>query len=196
ADFLSGNYKFFNPGDAGKVHVAKGANITVGGYAALAAPQVINEGVIVAQAGNVTLAAGDRVTLDMVGDGLIKVSVDAAALNALALNAGTIQADGGRVVLTARSANALLDTVVNNTGIIRAKSLVERNGEIVLDGGNAGVVANSGTIDASGTDAGTTGGTVKVLGQHVALNDGTRMDASGDAGGGTVLIGGNFQGKG
>src|SRR5205823_3558059 len=50
ADFLSGNYKFFNPGDAGKVHVAKGANITVGGYAALAAPQVINEGVIVAQA--------------------------------------------------------------------------------------------------------------------------------------------------
>src|SRR5262249_27847525 len=150
----------------------------------------------IARTGSVTLAAGDRVTLDMVGDRLISVSVDQAAMNALALNSGTIQADGGRVVLTARSANALLDTVVNNTGVIRANSLVQRNGEIVLDGGNQGVVANSGTLSVAGTDAGTTGGTVKVLGQYVGLFNGTRIDASGDAGGGTVLVGGNFQGHG
>ena len=54
----------------------------------------------------------------------------------------------------------------------------------------------SGTLQAAGVDAGTTGGTVKVLGEYVGLFDGTRIDASGDAGGGTVLIGGNFQGKG
>ena len=40
-----------------------------------------------------------------------------------------IEADGGSVLLTARSANALLDTVVNNSGTIRANSLIERNGD-------------------------------------------------------------------
>ena len=91
-----------------------------------------------AQPGKVALAAGDRVSLDLIGDGLISVSVDQAALNASAINTGTIEAEGGTVVLTARSANALLDTVVNAGGVIRASSLVERNGEIVLDGGSAG----------------------------------------------------------
>ena len=159
-DFNAGRYNWTNPGNSGSVKVEQGAIITATGYAALAGPQVRNDGIIIAQAGSVTLAAGDRVTLDMVGDGLISVSVDQAALNASAINAGTIQADGGRVLLTARSANALLDTVVNNSGIIRANSIVQRNGEIILDGGTAGVVSNSGTLQAAGLDAVTSGGTV------------------------------------
>src|ERR671924_503729 len=130
SDFLAGRYNFYNAGGAGSV-INQGT-ITASGYAALAGPQVRNDGVIVANAGTVALAAGDRVSLDMVGDGLIRVSIDEAALNASAINAGTIQADGGTVLLTARSANALLDTVVNNSGIIRAHSLVARNGEIIL----------------------------------------------------------------
>src|SRR5213075_2674968 len=127
----------------------------------LAGPQVRNDGIIIAHAGTVALAAGDRVSLDMVGDGLIKVSVDKAAVNASAINSGRIEADGGNVILTARSANALLDTVINNTGVIRANSIAMRNGEIVLDGGDAGLVASSGTLSAAGTAAGTTGGSVK-----------------------------------
>src|SRR5438876_2986738 len=193
-DFLANRQNWYNAGGAGSV-VNQGV-ITANGYAALAGPQVRNDGVIIARAGTVALAAGDRVSLDMVGDGLISVSVDQAALNASAINAGTITADGGNVILTARSANALLDTVVNNSGVIRANSLVERNGEIVLDGGSAGVVSNTGTLTAAGTESGTTGGTVKVLGDKVGLFNGTRIDASGDVGGGTVLVGGNFHGSG
>src|SRR3954468_61327 len=177
-DFLAGRYNFYNAGGAGSV-INQGV-ITATGYAALAGPQVRNDGIIVANAGTVALAAGDRVSLDMIGDGLIRVSVDQAALNASAINAGSIQADGGGVLLTAHSANALLDTVVNNSGIIRAHSLVARNGEIVLDGGSTGVVANSGTLTVAGTDSGTTGGTVKVLGQNVGLSTGSTIDASGD----------------
>jgi filamentous hemagglutinin family protein len=194
-DFLAGRYNFYNAGGAGSV-INEGHIVTANGYAALAGPQVRNDGIIVANAGTVALAAGDRVSLDMIGDGLIRVSVDQAALNASAINAGSIQADGGRVLLTAHSANALLDTVVNNSGIIRAQSLVARNGEIVLDGGTAGVVSNTGTLAASGTVAGTTGGTVKVLGQNVGLSDGSTIDASGDAGGGIVLVGGALHGAG
>src|SRR5438552_5823170 len=194
-DFLAGRYNFYNAGGAGSV-VNQGNIITANGYAALAGPQVKNDGVIIARAGTVALAAGDRVKLDMVGDGLISVSVDQAALNAAAINTGRIEADGGSVILTARSANALLDPVVNNSGVIRANSLVQRNGEIVLDGGSAGVVSNTGTLTSAGTEPGTPGGTVKVLGDKVGLFNGTRIDVSGDAGGGTVLVGGNFQGKG
>src|SRR5205814_5383543 len=153
-DFLAGRYNFYNAGGAGSV-INQGHIITANGYAALAGPQARNDGIIVANAGTVALAAGDRVSLDMIGDGLIRVTVDQAALNASAINAGTIQADGGRVLLTAHSANALLDTVVNNSGVIRAHSLIERNGEIILDGASAGVATNSGTLTASGAAAGT-----------------------------------------
>ncbi|MFN2646802.1 MAG: beta strand repeat-containing protein [Burkholderiales bacterium] len=194
-DFLAGRYSFYDAGGARSV-VNKGSIVTANGYAALAGPQVRNEGIIIARSGTIALAAGDRVSLDMVGDGLINVSVEQAALDATAINSGRLEADGGRVMLTARSANALLDTVVNNTGAVRANSLVERNGDIVLDGGSVGVVSNAGTLSAAGIESGVTGGTVRVLGEKVALLDGTRIDASGQAGGGTVLIGGNFHGQG
>src|SRR5260221_6814557 len=130
-DFLAGRYNFYNAGGAGSV-INPSTIVTAYGYADLAQSQVRNDGVIIARAGTVALAAGDRVSLDMIGDGLISVSVDQAALNASAINAGRIQADGRDVILTARSANALLDTVVDNSGVIRANSLVERNRGIVL----------------------------------------------------------------
>lgn len=148
-DFLAGRYVFQSNGTAGSV-VNRGSIVAPNGYAALAGPQVRNEGIIVARLGTAALAAGDRVTLDMVGDGLISVSVNQAALNASAVNTGTLQADGGRVVMTARTANALLDTVVNTSGVVRANALVERAGEIVLDAGANGVVAATGTVEAIG----------------------------------------------
>ncbi|TXT24419.1 MAG: filamentous hemagglutinin outer membrane protein [Gallionellaceae bacterium] len=202
ADFMAGNYAFANGGATGTVINQGTINA---GYAALLGPQVSNEGVIVARAGGtVALAAGDRVNLDLVGDNLISVSVSAAALNANAANSGTIQADGGHVLLTARSANALLDTVINMDGVIKANSLVNRNGTIILDGGDAGVVSVTGTLNASsnsplppGEGGGEgIGGTVKVLGDKVGLFGNANVNVSGDAGGGTALIGGNFQGKG
>src|SRR3990172_1027828 len=136
-DFLSGNYFFERNGSAGSV-VNQGYILAPGGYAALIGPRVTNEGLISARLGSVALAAGDRVSLDMIGDGLISVTVNQAAVEAAAVNKGTIEADGGSVVMTARSADALLDTVVNNEGVIRAASLTERNGSIYLNGGSAG----------------------------------------------------------
>jgi len=144
ADAVSGRYVFTNNGNSGEV-VNQGRITALNGYVGLFAPKVINEGIIVARMGQVVLAAGNQVTLDMVGDGLIKVSVDQAALNASAMNRGTIEADGGNVLLTARSANALLDTVVNTDGIIRANTISNRNGTITLDGGDKGIVSVSGT---------------------------------------------------
>jgi filamentous hemagglutinin family protein len=146
-DFLAGRYRFFREGNVGTV-VNEATIVTPNGYAALAGPRVRNDGVIIARLGSVALAAGERVSLDMIGDGLINVSVDQAAMDASVIHTGTIEADGGRVLLTARSANALLDTVINSSGTIRATRLAERNGAIVLDSGTNGIVQVSGVLDA------------------------------------------------
>jgi len=192
ADFLSGRLVFGN-GSSGSVVNRGEIRAADHGYVVLLAPEVRNEGVIVARLGTVVLAAGNRVSLDTGGDGLVKVSVDEAALNALAANQGLIRADGGLVYLGAKGAGDVMATVVNNAGVIEARGLIEREGRILLVGGeDAGVVANSGTLDASSATG--KGGGVRVLGDKVGLFDGTRIDASGASGGGEVLIGGDFQG--
>ena len=172
-DFLAGRYQFYNPGNSGSV-VNQGTIITANGYTALAGPQVRNDGLILAHAGTVALAAGDRVSLDMVGDGLIRVNVDQAALNALAINTGRIEADGGTVVLTARSANALLDTVINTSGVVRANGLIERDGEIVLDAGpNGGIRVTGATL---ATHVGVSGGSLHVQRPQPLMENGIVAD--------------------
>ncbi|MDR7869080.1 MAG: YDG domain-containing protein [Sporomusaceae bacterium] len=188
-DFMNGKYVFTKNGNAGSV-VNQGT-ITAGDHAVLIGPQVRNEGVIAARVA--ALAAGDRVSLDFSGDKLLNVTVDTAAAGSSVANSGTITADGGLVVMTAGTKDALLNTVVNNSGVIRAQSVNNVNGVIRLEGNTA---INSGVLDASGRAAGQTGGTVKVLGDNVTLAATAAVDVSGDAGGGTALIGGAYQGGG
>ncbi len=192
-DFLAGRYRF---GGAGGGTVVNRGAITAadGGYVALLGPRVSNEGVITARLGTVALAAGEQTTLTLAGQQLLAVAVDRDAVGALAANRQLIQADGGQVIMTAKARDALLDTVVNNAGVIEARSVGVKNGVVTLDGGPAGITAVSGRIDASGLAAGETGGRVVITGDKVALMPGASIDASGDAGGGAVLVGGDWQG--
>lgn len=193
-DFQKGSYTF--SGGQGVVGNQGTIQTAAGGYIVLLGSEVKNEGFIIARQGTIALGAGNAVTLDMHGDDLVRLAVDSPTAQALVENKNLIQANGGNVIMTARAANTLARTVVNNSGIIEAKSIGNVNGSIVLDGGANGIVSNSGTLDASGRNTGQVGGTVKVLGEQVALLENTRIDASGDLSGGTVLIGGNRQGKG
>jgi filamentous hemagglutinin family protein len=193
ASFLSGKYKFEAGAQAGEV--ANYGQLR-GAFVVLAAPQVTNAGSIVTTGGTTALAAGGRVSLDIAGDKLVTLSVDAATANAAVVNSGSVSADGGKVFMNANSANAVLDTVINTSGIVRAGSIGMRNGQIVLDGGAAGVVQVSGTLAASGAGTGAAGGAVKVLGDKVTLANGASIDVSGDTGGGSALVGGDFHGAG
>jgi hypothetical protein len=163
---------------------------------ALLGAQVSNDGVIVARLGSVALVAGQAVTLDVAGDGLLHVAIDRGAVDALVHNGGLIQADGGQVVLSARAAGSLLPSAVNNSGVIQAQTIGQLHGHIVLMGNGPGSTVDvAGTLDVSGLGAGQTGGSVHVLGDTVRLS-GATVQASGDAGGGQVLVGGNFHGAG
>ena len=107
SDFLAGKYIFDiannTNGTAGNI-INNGRINTPSGYAVLIAPQVTNNGFIAARAGTVAIGAGNKVSLDMLGDGLISLKVDQAALNAAIVNSGTITANGGTVLLKASSA--------------------------------------------------------------------------------------------
>ncbi|WP_244830356.1 filamentous hemagglutinin N-terminal domain-containing protein [Caballeronia sp. TF1N1] len=195
SDFLAGKYHFIaSPNASGKV-VNQGA-ITAGegGTVALLGGQVDNSGVVSAKLGTVAMGAGSDITLDFAGDGLTMLKVDGAAAQALVSNSGVVQADGGQVVMSVQTADALAATVLNQTGTVRARSVAERNGRIVLDGGAAGVTEVAGAVDATG-GAGMKGGGIDVTGFRVAVNDGARVDANGAAGGGRVRVGGGAAGK-
>jgi filamentous hemagglutinin family protein len=193
SDFMAGKYQF--SGSSGAAVLNQGSINADGGYVALLGANVGNDGTIVARLGTVALAVGNAITLDVAGDGLLNVTVNQGAVNALVQNGGLIQADGGQVLLTAKAAGTLFLSAVNNTGVIQAQTIENRNGTIRLLGDMQGGTVNvGGTLDASGMGAGQTGGSVTVTGHHVGLFGG-HINASGDAGGGTVLIGGDYQGK-
>lgn len=177
ADFLAGNYAF---ADAGAGAVVNRGTLTAadGGYVALMGRSVSNQGVISARLGSVALAAGEAVTLDVAGDGLLSVSVSRGAVDALVDNGGVIRTDGGRVLLSAQAAGQLLDTVVNNTGVIQARTIENRNGSIMLLGDmQSGTVNVGGSLDASAPDGGD-GGFIETSAATVNIAEGVRVSTA------------------
>ncbi|MBO0494342.1 YDG domain-containing protein, partial [Pseudomonas sp. Marseille-Q1929] len=171
SDFAAGNYKFEGNGSNASVVNQGSIKAADGGAVALLGGTVSNQGVIAAKLGTVALAAGNKVTLDFAGDGLLNVQVDEATKNALVENKQLIQANGGQVIMTAKASDALLQTVVNNTGVIEAQTLGEKGGKIVLLGGfDGGTVQVAGTLDASAPVAGN-GGFIETSGAHVKVAD-------------------------
>ncbi|ECA5827032.1 filamentous hemagglutinin N-terminal domain-containing protein [Salmonella enterica subsp. enterica serovar Hvittingfoss] len=194
ADFMAGHYTFSGGSDAGAEVVNQGnLTTTKGGFIVLAADRVKNSGNIRTPGGKTVLAAGDKVTLQLDNTGLASVSVSGSVVNALVENSGLLSATDGRVYLTARGKDMLLNTVVNNTGTVEASGLSGHGGEIVLNGGDSGVVSQSGTLLA-GSKTGR-GGKITVEGQNIHLAANSRTSATGKTGGGEVYVGGGWQGK-
>ncbi|MBN3752029.1 filamentous hemagglutinin N-terminal domain-containing protein [Paraburkholderia sp. Tr-20389] len=192
ADFLAGNFHFVGNSVA---PVSNAGTLVAGsgGTIALLGGSVSNSGTVSARLGTVAMGAGNDITVDFAGDGLTTLKINEGAAHALIGNTGTLVADGGMVIMSAQTADALASVVINQQGIVRAQSLAERNGHIVLDGGSNGVTMVAGTLDATG-GAGLSGGRVDVTGYDVALADGARIDANGSAGGGAVRFGGGAAG--
>ena len=173
SDFLAGKYTFSNNGSAGTILNQGAIKALDGGVVALMAPAVTNEGSITTNSGSLLLAAGNQVTLDFTGDGLINYTVDQGAVDALVANKGLLKADGGVVVMTARAADALRIATATNSGVIEARTLQNKAGRILLlsDMEN-GQTLVSGTLDASAPDGGN-GGFIETSSGRVNISDGT-----------------------
>ncbi len=205
ANFMAGNYAFDKASPKPDASVVNEGTITVKdtGLAALVAPHVRNSGVINAKLGKVALGGAQTFTLDFHGDGLISFDAGSAVttvakdadgkpVKALVVNSGEIAAEGGTVTLSARAVKGVIDNVINTKGVIKATSVGSSNGKIVLSGGDNGKVVVGGTVDAGGVgqgQTGQTGGTVVATGEKITVAKNAVVNASGNAGGGTIAIG-------
>ncbi len=205
-DFMAGNYKLDASMANGAVVNQGLIEAATGGSVTLAGKTVSNEGVIIATAGRVNLVSGSKMTLDFDGDGLLQFTIDEGVLdnptgaqNAVS-NSGTIEANGGMVVMSGRTAANVFTNVVNNSGVIKAARIDNSGGTIrlVADGPGSSVV-NSGTLDASGETStpsplagegggeGANGGTVQLSAENVTQSGTINADAA-HGNGGNVTI--------
>lgn len=165
-DFMAGRYKFTKPSAVPGAAVVNEGNISIGehGLGALVAPHVRNDGVIAGRLGQVVLAGTPTYTIDLHGDGLMRFAADSQVTEAIAVeeavvsNNGTIDAEGGTVLITADAAAAIVENVINMDGVVSTHSVKAENGTIVLDGGDHGIVRVAGTLDATGGKPGERGG--------------------------------------
>jgi len=205
-DFLNRTYRFTQNPNRNLASILNEGTINAS-YVGLLAPSVVNRGTIVASLGSVALASGKAATLDFIGDDLINFAIteevegtgtdaDGNVLDYNISNEGLIRADGGVVTLSVRRAGEIVKAVINQEGLIEARTVFNKEGRIFLSGGDNGIVSVTGTLDASGKGAGEKGGTIHVTGENVGLFESAKLDASGDAGGGEILVGGDREGEG
>jgi len=139
-DFLDGNYQFKRNGATGKIINEGELKAKLDGYIALMAPEVRNQGVIVAERGTVALASGEHIQLDFgTGNKLQGITVTEQDLAAQIENRHAIIAEGGLVILSAKATAELRASVIKNSGQIVASSgantVSMEGGRIILDGG-------------------------------------------------------------
>jgi filamentous hemagglutinin family protein len=188
-DFMNGQYLFHEiPGTHGAVINSGMINASLGGNVALLGKQVENNGLISATLGSVTLAAGKQAVLTFDNGGLLGVRVSEAMLqkdigvDPAIVNSGTIQAQGGRVLLTASVSQEVFSKAVNTSGVEPATSVVvNADGSFTL--GSGADVVNSGSIDTSTTTADQNIGRIVLLGENVTSSGSLHADtASGNGG--------------
>ncbi len=157
-DFMNGHYNFYKVAGKDGYIVNKGRITTnvAGGYICLLSPQIDNQYIVEANLGTVVLASGNKMTLALDDLNQISVVVAEAAQDGLVgadgkkvaiRNSGTITADGGKVIVTAKVLNNVFDYSFNNTGVIRAKSLANHDGKVSLEVEGAPAL-NIGKIEA------------------------------------------------
>ena len=160
---------------------AAGANGS-GGFVALLGNSVSNQGSISAPGGTVALGAGSAVTLTFQNSSLVQMKIDQSVLDSQSANGGVIRANGGRVLMSAGAQDALLASVVNNTGIIEARTVENHAGTIVLLGGMAaGTTHVGGTLDAGAPNGGN-GGFIETSAARVKVADTARVTTAAPAG--------------
>ena len=183
ADFLSGRDHFTDL--SGEIRNAGSIDADV---VKLVGASVANSGRIDADGGWIAMASGEDVLLGQKGSRLyVKIAKPSPGDPAKpgVVQSGELSAQGGGVTL---AGGDVLGLAILHSGSTQAD-------EIRIAGGKRSGVDVGGTLDASNATPGGVGGRIEVTGARIALR-GADLDASGDAGGGVVLVGGDFQGHG
>ncbi|PIQ52062.1 MAG: hypothetical protein COW02_11510, partial [Comamonadaceae bacterium CG12_big_fil_rev_8_21_14_0_65_59_15] len=181
ADALAGRLKFGEAGALGGAVTANGNILARSGDVVLIGAGVGTgqKALIQSPNGATMLVAGSAVSIS--ARGLEGIQLEVQAPSDSAVNLGTLQGD----------AVGIFAGTLKHSGAIQATTAALEGGKVVLRATGDTYVEGAGKIAATGIH----GGSVDVLGNRVAVTDQAQIDVSGDHGGGTVRIGGDYQGK-
>jgi len=217
-DFLNGNF-YFKDIDPSQGRIINHGLISAatGGFVNLLGESISNEGILSANMGYVSLAAGSELYLTFDDQNFLGVKVtqevinNDAGLKAAIDNKGKIEGESVRVIMQAESAKDLFDLAVNHEGIIEATGFdggevsIAANGAIKMNGNiDSSGDNNSGSVDIAGKSVellgdivsrGDVGGRVWVQAEDIQLAASATVDVSGQFGGGQALIGGGYLGR-
>lgn len=160
-DFMNGDYVFKSvEGTSGAVVNGGFLNAAAGGTVTLLGKQVVNNGLISANLGVVTLASGKEAVLTFDTEGLVGVKIskeflqNELGIDPAVINNGEINAKGGKVLLTARQSQDVFSQAVNTGNIQQAtRAIVHADGSFSLTGDD-GIIANDLAGNGSGNDSG------------------------------------------
>jgi filamentous hemagglutinin family protein len=175
-----------------------------GGQKTEGSAEIVNEGVI--QAANAVLEAkGSYLPMAINNTGVIEAtglvengdgSVTLTGGEGDILNTGVVAAlqrsidgqkeTGGSIMMTAKNVTSDLGSVITAAG-------KDGGGVVKLRSDDTTILR--GSIEVVGASENARGGKVQLLGERVGLFESAKVDASGGAGGGEVLVGGDYLGK-
>lgn len=185
-DFLAGR-NLFNaaPGNTANVANLGVIQTASGGSVYLVGQQASNgSGALIrADNGQVVLAAGQSVRI--IDGNSPQVSLSVTAPENQAVNLGQIIASGGGIGLWAAQ--------VRQAGQLNVDAVAGPGGTIVLKS-TTGRTTLEGISTTSANASAGQGGTIQLLGNEVGLLNQASVQANGSTGGGTVLVGGDWQG--
>ena len=194
SDFLHGRHNFYKNKTTTGVENHGNIEVSDSGHASLIGKYVSNQGTITAKLGKIFMGAGEQITLDLSGNGLMKVAVPTSelsnikdingkSLDSLVTNNGSLIAEGGYIQLSSKTAeNLMLGSVnVGSSGIVSAASINQQTGNVVIGGENNDIVEIQGNIDVSSKNPTTPSGRLTITGTNVYYGGST--NASGSSGG-------------
>ncbi len=204
-DFLKGHYHFIAGANAGSVINQGFIRAGKDGNIILMAPDIENSGIISTDGGQIILAAAEELTITSLESPDIQFQLQAPDNEIL--NLGSVLTEGG-------AANLFAGTI-SHSGELSANSVqIDKQGNIQLVA-QADITLEQGSLIqakeiAVKSEQGITsvhgelvaailpinqGGKIQLLGERVGVFEGADINASGENGGGEILIGGDFQGN-
>ena len=188
SDFMAAVTTFTSQGMSAKLVNDGSLQSGLGGYIALLAPTVRNNGVIIARMGTVVLAAGNQYILQFIGNYLNSISVTPATIATLVTNGNAVYAPGGLIILSAQGVHQIQSGIVGNSGLLDATGMISNGGVIRLTASQAINAGGSIRADAA-TNSNASGGTVSIIAD---LNNPTsQTNVTGDISAQAGSMGGN-----
>ncbi len=189
--FINGDFALNSiDGAEGKVINYGIINAAIGGSVTLVGEQVQNDGLISAKLGAVNLVAGNAAVLTFDSSGMLGVRVtesvvqDELGVDTAVINNGSINAEGGRVLLSASVSEDIFSNAVNNAGMNKESSVVMHDDGSFTLGAGADVV-NTGDISVSTTNG--NAGQIVALGRNITHSGSISANTSKGSGGSVEL---------